>query len=133
MQADLDAVRSVVDQEVAMAVAGDPDAFIGQFTTDAMAMPPNEPAVSGEAFREWVRNFMEQFNVDAASYRDDNIVVDGDLAVHRYEFLWTLTPASGGETINEVAKGIHVLRRQPDGSWRISHDIWSSDLPLPQM
>ena len=132
-QADLQAIQAVVDQELAMANAGNPDAFIAQFAVDATAMPPNEPAATGAAFRDWVRAFMDQVTVSGAAYHQNEIFIEGDLAVHEYSFSWTITPSAGGEAINESGKGIHILRRQSDGSWRISHDIWSSDTPVPQM
>jgi len=128
-QADIEAVRAVIEQEVATALAGDAEGFIAQFTADAMVMPPDEADARGEAFRDFARGFFSQLDVEAASLLDDDVVVDGDLAFQRYEFAWTITPADGGETVNEVIKGIHILRRQADGSWKISHDIWNSNSP----
>jgi ketosteroid isomerase-like protein len=31
----------------------------------------------------------------------------------------------------EALKGIHIYRRQADGSWKITHDAWNFDAPPP--
>ncbi len=43
----------------------------------------------------------------------------------------TFTPEAGGEAHTGNYKGIHIYRRQPDGSWRIAQDIWNSDEAPP--
>jgi hypothetical protein len=31
--------------------------------------------------------------------------------------------------VTERIKGIHVMKRQPDGTWKIAQDVWNSDAP----
>ena len=57
----------------------------------------------------------------------------GDVAIERYSGLFTVTPKAGGDAVAENIKGIHVYRRQADGSWKMTHDVWNSDDPLPGM
>lgn len=38
-------------------------------------------------------------------------------------------PGAGGEAIEERYKGMHIYRRQPDGTWRIAQDIWNAAMP----
>lgn len=52
------------------------------------------------------------------------LVASYDIAIHGE---LTMTPAGSDETVTESLKGIHVLERQADGSWKISHDIWNSN------
>jgi ketosteroid isomerase-like protein len=43
-----------------------------------------------------------------------------------------VTPkAAGAKPTTETIKGLHVLRRQTDGSWKIIQDIWNNDAPPP--
>ena len=36
----------------------------------------------------------------------------------------------GGQKLAEdVGKGIHVYRRQTDGTWKLQMDVWNSDRP----
>lgn len=129
MEADIEAIKKVGEQELAAANAGDVDAFLAIIADDIEMMPPNQPAVKGEAARQWVAGFMAQVNLEIKPYADEEVEVDGDLAVHRYSFEWTATPKEGGDPIHEKGAGLHVLRRQPDGSWKIEKDIWTPDAP----
>ena len=125
--ADEAAIREVTATEIASANAGNADAFLAVFTADAVGMPPNEPAVAGDGFRQYMSGMFEQADITIGDYTDETIIVSGDLAIHQYSFHWTVTPKDGGDAVTEEGKGLHVLRRQPDGSWKISHDIWSTD------
>ncbi|MFI5311976.1 MAG: hypothetical protein ACHQQ3_12125 [Gemmatimonadales bacterium] len=50
----------------------------------------------------------------------------------RYAGELTLTPkAKGGKPMTQVIKGIHIFKRQADGKWLISQDVWNSDAPAP--
>ena len=57
------------------------------------------------------------------------VVVDGDLAVIWSNYTGTLTPRDQGEPIENNGKWLKVLKRQPDGSWKFSRNIWNSDNP----
>lgn len=50
----------------------------------------------------------------------------GDLAYARGTFSWTFRVGEG-EPVSDAGKWIAIWRRQPDGSWLASHDIWNSD------
>lgn len=127
---DESAIRQVVQREVAAARANNPDSFVVVLSADATVKPPNEPPVTGSAIPSWLRNMFANVTIDQITYTDEQIAVSGDLAVHYYGFDWTVTP-KGGRGMQEKGHGIHVLRRQPDGSWRIAYDTWSADSAPP--
>lgn len=132
--ADRAAIEAMREAERAAAEAGDVEGFIALMAPDVMVMPPNGPAVSGrEAARAWVQDFTEAFTVSFSSYMTDDVVIEGDLAVERYSGEWTVTPTGEGEPMTESVKGLHVYRRQADGSWLMTHDVWNSDEPPPGM
>ena len=126
LEADRTAVRAVIAEEVRAANAGEADAFRAVFSGDAVAMPPNAPAVAGDAMAEWTRNFFEQLDIALDTYEDEQLILAGDHAIHHYSFTWTVTPKAGGEPVVEQGQGIHILRREQDGSWKITHDIWNT-------
>ena len=43
----------------------------------------------------------------------------------------TLTPKAGGEPTEDSGKWLGILKRQPNGSWKVHRDIWNSDKPFP--
>ena len=131
---DVAAIRAVLAEEVRAANAGDVAGFVAIFADNITVVPPNEPAVKGRAaVGEWAQAFMDAANIDIAGYRDDEIVVAGDVGLHYYSFEWTVTPKAEGDAVTEQGSGIHVFHRQADGSWKMGYDIWNGDAPLPPM
>lgn len=127
VDADRAAVRALIDGEVRAGNAGDPEAFLAVFAEDAVHMPPNQPMVAGAALRQWVRDFMGQASIALDPYHDEELIMAGDRAIHRYAFRWTITPRAGGDPITEQGKGFHIARKEPDGSWILVYDIWNTD------
>ena len=41
------------------------------------------------------------------------------------------TPRKGGKPMTETIKGIHIYKRQSDGTWKIAQDVWNTDPPPP--
>ena len=119
-------INKICEQDMAAFSAADVNTLLNIVTNDVIVMPPNEPALFGkDAIRPWLENFYKQFTVQGTCTSSD-IVVAGDWAFERLTFTLTTTPVAGGEPVQEVAKGIHIYRRQSDGSWKIVQDIWNS-------
>lgn len=126
LQAVLDLEQSVFDAQI----AGDLDAWLSTFTEDAIVMAPNLPAVTNKlAIRQWYAPYFEQFHLHE-EVDDREVEVAGDWAYIYAHWTWTLTPKNGGEAATDIGKSIWILRRQPDGSWRIARAIYNSDNPL---
>ena len=132
MEADVAAVNAVREQEVAAIASG--EANTAYLAGDAVLMPPNEPGVSGiDAIDVWFRDLLAQFTSTSLTYTSSEITVSGDWAIEHYAGTFTVTPVGGGDSVEEVLKGIHVYRREADGSWKMVYDVWNSDAPLPEM
>ena len=126
---DVAAINAAQDRELAMAATGNADSMATVVTSDAELMPPNEPAVHGlDAVKKWAETMFSQASV-SGRYTSSDVTVSGDLAVARFTGELTITPKAGGAPVTERIKGIHVMRRQPDGSWKIAQDVWNSDAP----
>lgn len=129
--ADVAAINALADQEMAAFSAGDMEAIRSIFAEDVISMPPNEPAVNGHAGLDaWLTAMMEQVTV-SGRYTSSDVIVSGDLAVHRFTGELTMTPKAGGDAMTETVKGVHVLRKQADGTWKITQDVWNTDQPAP--
>lgn len=120
------AVATVSEQFVALVRAQDWDAVSQLYTEDAVVMSPNEGMVRGRAaIREWLGSFPPLTEFTLA---DDRIEGVGDLAyaIGRYVLAVAIegVPADTG-------KYVVVLRKQDDGAWKLSVDIFNSDIPLP--
>ena len=123
---DIAAVRDFrLNSFAASFIGADTDGFLASITEDMVILPPDEPRVSGhDAIRAWLDTFFAAYETDL-EYTESDVNVMGDVAYETYAFRWTLTPLTGGEAIEQAGKGIYVFRRQADGSWRVTRDLWN--------
>ncbi len=130
-EADVAAINAVRDREITLVVAGNVDSLVALYTPDVAMMPPNEPAVNGQdALRKWTKTMVSQATV-SGRYTSSQVTVSGDWAVDRYTGVLTVTPKAGGGPTEEQIKGVHIMQRGADGTWRIAQDVWNSDAPPP--
>lgn len=125
------AINAVREREISSFITGDVDALAALFTANCQIMPPNEAALAGrDEARAWAEGVSSQFTIDG-KYTSSEIDVTDDWAIERYTGVLQLTPKAGGDTVEEHIKGMHIYRRQEDGSWQIFYDVWNSDSPPP--
>lgn len=130
-EADIAAINAVRDREMAFVAAGNMDSLAAIYAPDVAMMPPNEPAVNGlDAVRTWAGAMFTQMTM-SGSYTSSQVTVSGDWGVDRYTAVLTATPKAGGAATEEHIKGVHIMHRGADGSWRIAQDVWNSDAPPP--
>jgi ketosteroid isomerase-like protein len=125
-QADVRAIHAVIDREKDAISAGDRDAYLGVLTDDAVVMAPNVPAKSGPELSHWLDDFLLSASVKWRSFTHVETTVVGDLAFHVFTCAWLATPKDGAAKIMHF-KGLHVLCRGADGSWRIRREIWNAN------
>jgi uncharacterized protein (TIGR02246 family) len=96
---------------------------------DGVLMPPHHPAVRGRsALDQYFRDLFCRRRVNFA-FTSSEIQLAGDAAFERVTYVASTWPATGGSAIEDVGKGLHVYRREADGSWKLAQDIWNSDVP----
>ncbi len=74
------------------------------------------------------KEFFGPFDVTMTDQTDELTIV-GDLAVRRGVGTVTLVPKTGGPAIEETFKYLESWGRGPDGSWKITQDIFNSSKP----
>ncbi len=103
--------------------AKDVDSLVMIYTSDTRLLPPNGETVTG---RDAVRAIFGGL-IDAGISGELTSVdakVSGDMG---YDIgTYTLMD---GDTVVDTGKFIEIFHRGDDGEWRISNDMWSSDLP----
>lgn len=130
-EADVAAVSTLREREVAAADAGDVAALLELRTDDFVAMPPDQPPVRGkEAVEEFLNGMFAQVELDETVVSEAVVVAD-DLAYDRGTFSGTVRPKGGGESMSVDGKYLWILERQADGSWRYAVQMWSNNAPAP--
>lgn len=107
---------------------GDIPAVAAMYAPDAMAFPPEAEIVKGrpaiealwKGFRDMAPSM--EFTVLDVQTSGNVMVETGKATLH--------VAGAGGVPATVAVKYVVVWKKQKDGSWRISHDIWNS-LPAP--
>jgi uncharacterized protein (TIGR02246 family) len=131
---DIAAIRSLGTSYAEANLAKDADAVAAVYATDAIEMPPNRPAIVGvEAIRASYQSAFES-GMESTEFTVTSVAIDGmnGLAFDRGTWSWTGTPPGMSEPVTETGKYLTIARRQEDGSWLWTADIWNSDTPIPE-
>ncbi len=103
--------------------AGDIDTLVANYTSDARILAPNEKvAVGSDAVRAAFGSM-----IDAGlngSLTSIEARVSGNIGYNVGIYELTV----GGEVV-DTGKYLETWQRGTDGQWRISNDIWNSDMP----
>ena len=130
--ADVQAIKTFVDDYVKAVNAADAGAIAAMMTDKSVFADPNVPvAVGKEAIRSLNQGYFDQLKAEQTAPVED-VRVAGDLAVARGTFTWKAMPkAQGLAAINDRGSWIAVYARQNDGSWKQDWVVGNSDQPAP--
>lgn len=111
--------------------ASDADRCSAVWAADGVLMPPHHPSVQGrQAIGEYFRSLFSRSRFKFR-FTSSRIHLAGDTALERVTYTATIWPGGDASPIEDVGKGLHVYGRQPDGSWKLTQDIWNSDHSVP--
>ena len=120
--ADRQAIEAAVSRYVAASNQGDAEALTELYAEDAVLLPPDHLPIHG---RRAIGEFWRQGTDSGLAVRTLRVEVDGSIGylVGQYSLPQTEEePADSG-------KYVMCLRRQRDGSWKLTADIWNSSAP----
>lgn len=103
---------------------GDRESYVNRFSKDALYMPPNMETVVG---KDDIRNFVNSFPQIKLHYEVAEIMGSASYAYVRGAFEVT----DSTDALVDKGKFLSVWKKFPDEKWLLTHDIFSSDLPLP--
>jgi len=114
--------------------AGNADGYIAVLDSDIELLPTDAPPINGtDGYRDMLDGVFGANTFDIEIVDRGTIEVDGDIGWARYDYIIHRTPiASDGdaaETVSSLRKFIDIMRRQPDGSWRVYKHIWNYNEP----
>lgn len=108
---------------------GDVAAVAALYAEDAIAFPPESEVVKGRAAIEAMWKGTRDMGVQSIEFTVWDVQASGTFLVETGKA--TLSVAGAGAAPATVAvKYVVVWKKQKDGGWKISHDIWNA-LPAP--
>jgi ketosteroid isomerase-like protein len=123
--------NSFHERVVHAAMAGDPELIVSLFTDDAIVMPPNDTTVYGkEELRAWWGDYFQFFKITSSVETERNIEIANGQAFDRASFSVSIMPKDQGALIRDDIRSLTVWRYEPDGVWRITHQMWNSTKPV---
>ena len=120
-------LRSQLEQ-IEQITTPDIELYLSHFSDNAVLLPPNGPEVVGkQAALEFYKSAFHGAESLRIEYSDPIIEVSGRLAVRRYSGTADIRFDSSREEIRVATKYLDVLKKQPDGSWKIIVHAWGAN------
>ena len=127
--ADIAAIKEGGNQYVATLNTGDLERWLSLHTDDVIKMGPGAPSVIGqEQLREHMEPLFES-STFKMTINSEETEVAGDWGFDRGTYTFLITPKEEGEPIFVDGKYLTIYKKQADGSWKISHDCYNSNVP----
>ncbi len=127
MHSDVELISKQCQDWVNAINAGALEQYVSMLTTDAVWIPPGQPAIIGKVeIRAWLASSFEAFDYQFA-LSEDHVRVSGDWAVERACYTSTLQPKRGGVPASFAGRHIVLWRREKDGGWYIERCIDDND------
>lgn len=129
-EADIAAIRALYTAWNEAVEGSDISGYLAVLDADVELLPTDAPPFRGRdnygAFLQPVFG-NDRFEIEVAE--PPAVQVDGDLAYARYDYIIHRMPVGSEERISSYRKFLDVLKRQPDGTWRVLKHIWNYNAP----
>jgi len=119
MSEDERAIRELVATWMRASEAGDAETVLSLMADDALFMTPGREPFGKREFADAARS-MKGVRMEAASDIKE-LKVLGEWAYLRNYIKVTMTPP-GGEPMRRAGYTLTILRKEPDGKWRLVRD-----------
>jgi uncharacterized protein (TIGR02246 family) len=107
------------------------DQALSFYTEDAVLMAPFQPPIEGRneigaQMRETFEQYQQNMTIES-----QELEVAGEWAYDRGTLRFEMKPHAGGETTTVDGNYVAVLKRDHDGSWKLSRVIYNYQSPPP--
>jgi uncharacterized protein (TIGR02246 family) len=128
---DVASIKAVIETYRTTWLAGDTEGVLNTLTEDAVLLPPHagSPVVGRAAIRQyWWPDGAKPAKITKLNISVEQVGGDSTIgyARGRDEVAWS---AEDNGTMKDYAVAgiyLNVMRKLPDGSWRVSHHMWDN-------
>jgi len=130
---DADTFRAAVEEVYARyagsVTSGDQDRWLSNWDENGVQMRPDSQSVVGKkAIEERVRSRWPTMTM-TMTIKVEEATAAGDWGYAKGTYVQTITPKAGGPVTSVDGKWLDILKRQPDGTWRLYIDCFNSNVP----
>lgn len=130
MKTDMVKIEELHQTDMKASKAGDLDTLLGLWTEDGvMIRPGGEPVIGKKAIIRAMENYKEQLkNLTITQYMINfkEVKIIGDHAYEWGEFYHKyFTKDNPGKALEQKGRLMRILRRLPDGQWKVARVIWT--------
>ncbi len=108
---------------------GDVAGVASMYAEDGVAFPPESDLVKGRPAIEAMWKGMRDMGGQSIQFVVLDVVSSGNLAIETGKAILQIA-AAGATPATVTVKYVVVWKKQKDGSWKITHDIWNN-MPTP--
>ena len=128
---ELEAIEELHRRDVAAVLAGDADGLAALWSDDIVSLPPGGRITRGReaAYAGLVRSLERARDLETTEYalEFEEVCVLGEYAFEWGEVRGEVRPRAGGEEIRSRGRVMRILRKGPDGGWRVHRTMWSME------
>ena len=122
MNADEQAIRSLVAEWHRATAVGDVEAVLRLMAEDVVFLVAGQPPMKGRSkFAQGLRGVLASHRIDSTSDIQE-IEVSGNLAYCWSVLTVRMTPIAGGDSNRRSGSALSILRKQTNGSWVMIRD-----------
>ena len=114
-------IKALITKWLEASRTGDLDTILNLMTEDVVFLTPGNPPMHRQDFIAASKSMSGKVTFEGHSEVQE-ITVTGDQAICWTRLEITVTPLAGGPSVKRAGNTLSVLRRGPDGQWRIWRD-----------
>lgn len=129
MEQDLEKISKLDEKDIAASKARDYEGLLDLWDPEGIAIPPDrDPVVGIEQIAVWLDQPSEtDYEVTRYEHHFEERKIMGDWAFEWGSYLSAAAPLDGSEPMEASGKLLRILKRQPDGEWKVARAIWNVD------
>jgi uncharacterized protein (TIGR02246 family) len=123
---DIQAIKQLAADWRSGWLAGDVDALLSLYADQPVLMPQGQAVVTGkDAIRRLYEAVVKEVTIKSESTLME-VEASGDWGYFWSAYRITATPKAGGAVSESEGKSVFIVKRQPDGAWKITRLIDNS-------
>jgi ankyrin repeat protein/ketosteroid isomerase-like protein/L-ascorbate metabolism protein UlaG (beta-lactamase superfamily) len=130
-QDDKSKIEELRRKDIEASLIGDTETLLSLMTDDIILIYPDQPPARGiKVIRDKMQSYkkeLENITITQYSYTMDELVIEGGLAYEWGSFYNKYYLKNEGKELEEKGRMMRILRKQPDGSWKVARSIWNTN------